>query len=64
MGGYRWKSNLCNVILALTIVQDDGTTAVPVFAHISTPLVFDDGGCTATVFATIDCSATTKVSAH
>ena len=33
-------------------------TAVPVFANIYTPPVFDDGGCTATVFATGDCSAT------
>ena len=41
------------------IFQDnDGVTAVPVFANIYTPPVFDDGGCTATVFATGDCSAT------
>ena len=36
------------------IVQDDGATAVPVFAYICT----DDGGCTAMVTATTDCSAT------
>ena len=44
------------MILALTIVQGDGVTTVTVFAHICTPSVFDDGGCTA-----IDCSATANI---
>ena len=43
------------------IVQDDGLTAVPVFAYICTPPVFDDGGCTSIVSATIDCSATANL---
>ena len=43
------------------IIQDDGLTAVPVFAYICTPPVFDDGGCTAMVSATIDCSATANL---
>ena len=34
------------------IVQDDGVTAVPVFAYIGTAPVFDDGGCTDIVSAT------------
>ena len=63
LGGYRWESNLCNVILALTIVQDDGVTTAPVFAHSCNPLVvvFDDGGCTGIVSVTIDCNATANV---
>ena len=55
--------------ILLHILQDnDGTTAVPVFAHMCTAPVFDDGVCTTTVFddgggiatefATGDCSAT------
>ena len=57
------------ICILLCIVQDDGTNAVPVFAHICTAPVLDDGGCTGIVFdgggstdiafATIDCSATT-----
>ena len=44
------------------ILQDnDGATAVPVFSNICTPPVFDDGGCTAVVFATGDCSATANL---
>ena len=45
----------------LCIVQEDGATTVPVFAHICTLLVFDDSGCTDIVCATIDCSATANV---
>ena len=33
------------------IVQDDGVTAVPVFAYIGTAPAFDDGGCTDIVSA-------------
>ena len=40
------------------IVQDDGVTVV---AYICTAPVFDDGGCTAIVSATIDCSATANL---
>ena len=40
------------------IVQDDGVTRVPVVAHICAPPA---GGCTDTVSATIDCSATANL---
>ena len=43
------------------IVQDDGVTAVPVFAYICTAPVFHDGGYTDTVSATIDCDATANL---
>ena len=43
------------------IAQDDGVTAVPVFAYICTPPVFDTGGYTAVVSATIDCGATANL---
>ena len=42
----------------LSIVQDVGFAAVPVFAHIYTDPVFDAGGYTDTVSATIDCNGT------
>ena len=56
----------------LYITQNDGATAVPVFAPICTPIctlpvvdaggcsaaVFEAGGCTDIVFATIHCNAT------
>ena len=50
----------------LSIVQDDGFAAVPVFAHIytahiCTACVFDAGGYTDTVSAAIDCSGTANV---
>ena len=41
-----------------SIVQDDGVTAIPVFAPNCTAPVFDDGDCTGTVSAAIDCSGT------
>ena len=47
------------VISAQCIVQDDGT--IPVFACVCTPPVFDDGGCTVIVFATIDRNATANL---
>ena len=54
--------NLCNVSpFDVSIVQDDGVTAIPVFAHICTAPVFDDGGCVNTVSATINCSATVNL---
>ena len=44
------------------ILQDnDGATAVPVCTHICTPPVFEAGGCTDSVFATIDCTATANL---
>ena len=43
------------------IVQDDGVTRVPVVAPNCTAPMFDDGGCTAMVSATIDCSATANL---
>ena len=46
IGGYRWNTNLCNVIL---FVQDGGVSAVFVFTPICTP-VFDAGGYPAPVF--------------
>ena len=53
---------LSNATLALlSIVQDDGVTRVPVVAPNCTAPVFDDGGCTAMVSATIDCSATANL---
>ena len=45
----------------VSIVQDDEVAAIPVFAHICTALVFDDGGCIDAVSATIDCSATANL---
>ena len=42
----------------LSIVQDGGVTAVPVFAHICTATVFDAGGYTDTVSAATDCNVT------
>ena len=48
--------------ILLHILQDnDGFAAVPVFAHICTAPVFDDGGCTDIVFATGDCCATANL---
>ena len=49
------------ICILICIVQDDGTNAVPVFAHICTAHVFDDDGCTAPVFATIDCNVTANL---
>ena len=59
------------ICILICIVQDDGTNAVPVFAHICTAHVFDgggctahvfdDGGCTDIVFATIDCNVTANL---
>jgi len=43
---------------SLSIVQDGGFAAVAVFAHICTSCVFDAGGYTNTVSATIDCNVT------
>ena len=43
------------------IIQDDGLTRVPVFAYICTRSVFDAGGCTSIVSATIDCGATANL---
>ena len=45
----------------INIVQDDGVTAVFVFAHICTAPVFDAGGYTATVSAVIDCNGTANL---
>ena len=50
----------------LSIVQDDGFAAVPVFAyiytaHICTASVFDAGGYINTVSAAINCNATTNL---
>ena len=42
----------------VSIIQDDGVTAIPVFAHICTAPMFDDGGYIDAVSATINCSAT------
>ena len=71
----RWKKVIldffCEPFVLLCIVQDDEVAAVPVFAHICTPSVFEDigctspafdaGGCTDSVFTTTDCSATASV---
>ena len=45
----------------LSIVQDDGVAAIPVFVYICTAPVFDAGGCTGIVSASTDCSATANV---
>ena len=47
--------NLCEPFILLGIIQDDEVSAAP--AHICILPVFDDGGYTGIVFATIDCSA-------
>ena len=43
------------------IVQDDGVTAIPVFAPNCTAPVFDTGGCTSIVSATIDYGTTANL---
>ena len=62
--------NLCEPFILLGIIQDGEVSAVLVFAHIctapvfacvSTPPVFEAGGYTDIVFATIDCNATANV---
>ena len=50
-----------NTVLLCT-VQNDGATAVPVFAPICTAPVWDVGGYTDSVSATGDCNGTTNVS--
>ena len=55
---YKRKSNFCN---ALPVAQNDGVTAVLVFAHTCTPPVLDVGGCTDSVSGTIDCNGTTNL---
>ena len=48
--------------ILLHILQDnDGATAVPVFAHMCTAPVFADGGHIDIVFTTIGCSATANL---
>ena len=57
---YSLKSKPFHILFR--ILQDnDGATAALVVASIYTPPVFDDSGCTATVFDTIDCTTTANV---
>ena len=56
----KLKPLQCNTN-SFIIVQDDEVTRVPVVAYICTAPVFDDGGCTAMVSATIGCSATANL---
>ena len=60
MTDYSLQSELFHILLR--ILQDnDGATAVPMFAYICTATMFDDGGSIATEFATGDCSATANL---
>ena len=48
-------------VLLCTLKDNDGATAVPLSAHIYTPPMFDDGGCTRIVFSGGYCSATANL---
>ena len=48
-------------ILLCTLQDNDGFAAVSVSAHIYTPPMFDDGGCTGIVFSGGYCSATANL---